>query len=261
VSTRRLIALVAAAVVFGLSIGVVVALATRRGPTVTPAAQDRPGPVLLVPGYGGSTASLAGLAARLAAAGRDVQIVAPPGDGTGDLRAQAKVLGRAASAALSRTGAASVDVVGYSAGGVVARLWVRSFGGGPLARRVITLGSPQHGTKLAGLASVFASASCPAACTQLAPDSDLLHQLNAGDETPAGPRWLSLWTLDDETVTPPDSARLSGAVNVALQDICAGVHISHGQLPDNRLVQGLVLAELAATPTFIPKAADCARLS
>jgi len=259
--TRRLIALVAAVAVLGLSLGVIVALATRDGPKVTPVAQDRPGPVLLVPGYGGSTASLTTLATRLVAAGRDAQVVALPGDGTGDLREQARVLDAAARDALARTGAASVDVVGYSAGGVVARLWVRSYGGGSLARRVVSLGSPQHGTKLAGLATVFARNSCPVACTQLAPNSDLLHGLNSGDETPAGPQWVSLWTVDDETVTPPDSARLTGAVDLALQDICAGVRIGHGELPGNRLVQGIVLAELAGTPVITPHSADCARLS
>ncbi len=258
---RRLLAVVSAVAVLALCLGVVVAMVTRSGPAVTPVPQDRPGPVLLVPGYGGSTASLADLATRLVAAGHDAHVVVPPGEGTGDLREQARVLDAAARAAITRTGAASVDVVGYSAGGVVARLWVRSYGGGSLARRVITLGSPQHGTKLAGFAAAFASASCPAACVQLAPNSDLLDQLNAGDETPAGPRWVSLWTLDDETVTPPDSARLSGAVNVPLQSVCAGVHVSHGELPGSRLVQAIVLAELAAATVAPPQPVDCQGLS
>ena len=114
--------------------------------------QNRLGPVLLVPGYGGSTDSLRSLAARLVAAGRDATIVSLPGDGTGDLVAAADALGDQALAALDRTGAASVDVVGYSAGGVTARLWVAD-GGAALARRIITLGSPNHGTTVADLAN------------------------------------------------------------------------------------------------------------
>jgi triacylglycerol lipase len=63
-------------------IATVVVLLTwlNRSPrAVRPAAQDVAGPVLLVPGYGGSVASLQPLAESLRAAGKDVAIVALPG--------------------------------------------------------------------------------------------------------------------------------------------------------------------------------------
>jgi triacylglycerol esterase/lipase EstA (alpha/beta hydrolase family) len=264
VPPRRLVAIVAALAAVGLAVGVWAALAfsSRSRSVAAPVVQqDRPGPVLLVPGYGGSTGALSGLAARLSAAGRDAQVVTLPGGATGDLRDQAKALDGAARTAIARTGSPSVDVVGYSAGGVVARLWVRSYGGDSLARRVVTLGSPHHGTELAGLATALAPDSCPVACQQLAPGSDLLHRLNAGDETPAGPQWVSLWTTDDETVTPPESARLAGALDISLQGICPGVRVSHGELPTAPLAQGIVLAVLAASPAVAPTTGDCARLS
>jgi triacylglycerol lipase len=245
-----------------LLVGVVVAVAlTRSGKSVAAAPQDRPGPVLLVPGYGGSTDSLQALVGRLRSAGRDARVVDLPGGGTGDLAEQAAALGRAAAAELARTGAASVDVVGYSAGGVVARLWVRELGGGPLARRVVTLGSPHHGTGLASLAGSLLPGACPVACRQLAPDSDLLHRLNSGDETPAGPEWVSIWSTADEVVTPPDSARLTGAVDLTVQGICPQSQVAHGGLPTDPVVQGIVLAELAATPVVSLSTSDCARLS
>jgi hypothetical protein len=40
---------------------------------------------------------------------------------------------------------------GYSAGGVVAHLWVRDGDGGDVERQVLTLGSPQHGTSQAAV--------------------------------------------------------------------------------------------------------------
>jgi hypothetical protein len=72
--------------------------------------------------------------------------------------------------------------MGYSAGGV-ARLWVRDEGGAAVARRVLTLGSPQHGTSQAALGAGLAG-GCPTACQQLVPDSDLLRRLNAGGRDP-----------------------------------------------------------------------------
>ena len=100
----------------------------------------------------------------------------------------------------------------------------------------------------------FAPGECPEACQQLVPGSALLDDLNAVDETPAGPQWLSLWTQVDEVVTPPDSARLSGATNVVLQDLCPGSRVGHGQLPRDAAVQGVVLAALSAEPLTAPRA-------
>ena len=242
---------------------VITALVVRahRADEVRPVAQDRPGPVLLVPGYGDKLSSLATLAAALRHSGRDVTLVNLPGGGTGDLRGQAKALGSAATAAIARTHAPSVDVVGYSAGGVVARLWVKDFGGRGQARRVITLGSPQHGTGVAGVAVDVAPSQCPVACQQLAPDSSLLRALDAGDETPAGPAFVSIWTTDDIVVTPPDSASLVGAVDYAMQSVCPGVRLAHGDLPESPLVIAAVRLELAATPVVRLGPTDCARLS
>jgi triacylglycerol lipase len=181
--------------------------------------------VLLVAGYGGGTTGLDSLARHVRATGRTVIVVPPTGNNTGDLRDQARAVDRVARAAVA-AGAPSVDVVAHSAGGVVARIWVADLGGNRLARRVVTLGSPHHGTQLAALgAGLFAG--CPTACRQLAPDSDLLRGL---PETPRGPRWVSIWTENDQTVVPPDSARLDGAVDIDVQQLCPREQVSHGGL-------------------------------
>lgn len=246
---RGLLAAVALAVAAGL-VAVLVALVPDRAP-----ARDGAGPVLLVPGYGGSRDSLSTLAERIRRTGREARVLTLPGDGTGDLRAQARVLDAAARDALD-AGAPWVDVIGYSAGGVVARLWVATEDGAAAARRVITLGSPLHGTTIAAAGGVLAPDACPLACRQLSPGSALLAGI-AGDP---GVPWLSLWTEDDRTVRPPDSARLPGAVNVALQDVCPDAVVGHGQLPTDPLVTGLVLRALDDVPLAAPDPADCAGL-
>ncbi len=228
-------------------------------PAGPPASQERPGPVLLVPGYGGRTASLQLLADRLTATGRDATVVALPGGGTGDLTRSADALDAAADEALSSTGAQSVDVVGYSAGGVVARLWVTD-GNADVVRRVVTLGSPHHGTALVDLAVDVAPGQCQVGCRQLAPGSDVLARLNAGDETPEGPTWVSVWTTHDRTVTPPDSAELDGALNLSVQSVCPDARVGHGDLTRSPLVQEIVLAELAAGEPVQLGPADCAGL-
>jgi triacylglycerol esterase/lipase EstA (alpha/beta hydrolase family) len=246
------LALAAAAALVG-------ALLSRSAPAAGPVAQDRPGPVLLVPGYGGSTVSLQSLAGALSAAGRDATVVDLPGDGTGDLNVSADALGRAVAAARKRTGEQTVDVVGYSAGGLIARLWVAD-GHADVVRRVVTLGSPHHGTSLADLAGDVAPGQCPVGCQQMASDSDLLAGLNREDETPTGPTWVSIWTTQDETVTPPDSARLAGALNLPVQSVCADARVGHGGLPGDPLVQQMVLAEVAAGAPVDLGPQDCARL-
>ena len=253
---RFVLALVAMAAAAAVVV-VAIVIAVNRQPAVVPVSQSERGPVLIVPGYGGSTTALAALVAALEAAGRDVTVVPPVGDGTGDLDTQAQALDAVATSALARTGTGSVDVVGYSAGGVVARLWVRDHGGGSVARRVLTLGSPHHGTDLAGVATDLTPDTCPEACLQLAPGSDFLNALNSGDETPDGPLWVSIWTADDKVVTPPSSAELDDALNFSVQSICPGVVVTHSGLPRLGFVIAATVNALEVATPSLPTRREC----
>jgi triacylglycerol lipase len=217
------------------------------------AAQDRQGPVLLVTGYGGDVGALAPLRDALEADGRDVLVVPPVAAGTGDLRDQARAVDLVADRALRRSAVGSVDVVGYSAGGVVARLWVRDLGGDEVARRLVSLGSPQHGTRVAAVAAELAG-DCPLACRQLAPGSDLLRRLNARDETPRGPRFVSVWSTADEVVVPSDSARLVGGLGFTVQSVCPARRTAHGQLPSDPVVLAALRRALGVEPPAPPRA-------
>jgi len=218
-------------------------------------AQDRLGPVLLVPGYGGGTGSLDSLASRIRASGRQARVLHLPGSGTGSLVADAALLNAAVNRALTK-GAPSVDVIGYSAGGVVALIWARRDDGAAKARRVITLGAPFHGTQLAAAAAALLPGECPAACRQLVPGSALLSSLAVARATGL-PRWLSLWTTNDEVVMPPTSARLPGAIDEPVQAVCPALTVSHSQLPASPTVVAMVLAALGRTPLARPAAVDC----
>lgn len=223
-----------------VAVGVFVAVRVADSP------EARGGFVVLVPGYGGSQDALRVLADRIEATGRETRLVTLPGNGTGDLLAQVAVLDQVVG------GAASVDVIGYSAGGVVARLWVAR-GGAP--RRVISLGSPLHGTRLAATGGAVVPDACPVACQQLAPGSAVLASV---ERAPVSVPWVSIWTEDDQTVVPPESSRLEGAVNVPVQELCPGMRVSHGELPTNAVTTAVVLGALGQDPpTRRPESVVC----
>jgi triacylglycerol lipase len=202
------------------------------------------------------TSTLQPLATAVRSAGRSVVIVEPFGDGTGGLQQQAEHLADVAQRVRDDAGAASVDVVGYSAGGVVARLWVREEGGAEMTRRVLTVGSPHHGTSQAAVGAEFAG-GCPPACEQLVPDSDLLRRLNAGDETPAGPLWATVRSINDQVVTPVDSAALSGALNIVVQEVCPRATAAHGDLPNDPVVVAALSSVLGVAAPQGPSNVAC----
>jgi triacylglycerol lipase len=250
VSPRRRTLILAVAAVAGLLLVIGGFRLLRNPHSGSRPDQARPGPVILVPGYGGNQGALIQLAGRLDAAGRSTQVLNLPDGGTGDLLVQADALDAAVRAAVAK-GAPSVDVIGYSAGGVVTRLWVDRHDGAAVARRIVTLGSPLHGANIAGVGAALAPDACPQACRELAPGSSTLNKVD-DESVPDGLPWLSIWTEVDETVQPPDSARLDGAVNLPIQSICPQSRVSHGNLPTDPAITALVIDALGTSPLKTP---------
>ncbi len=135
-------------------------------------------------------------------------------------------------AILAATGARQVVVVGHSMGGLVARAYLRRYGGAKI-RRLITVGTPHHG-------SVHAYMLPGAALSQLRPGNAWLEGLNAGGGE-ALPPVVSIWSWHDSMVAPQTSSVLDGAENVAL----AG--IAHNALLRDPGVQQRVAAEILAS--------------
>jgi triacylglycerol lipase len=135
---------------------------------------------------------------------------------------------------------------------------VADLGGDAIARRVVTLASPNHGSDLAAFASGLGSTTCPTACQQLATDSELLRELNRSDETPAGPHWAAIWTEDDKTVVPPESGILDGATGFSVQSVCPGLVVAHTRMPGSPAVVAMVEAELGRARPAPPDGSVCA---
>jgi hypothetical protein len=60
-----------------------------------------------------------------------------------------------------------------------------------------------------------------------------------------------------QTVLPPDSARLAGAIDVPIQSLCPGQRISHSELPVSPVVTAIVLQAIGPGPMRPPRPAVC----
>ncbi|NVM79219.1 triacylglycerol esterase/lipase EstA (alpha/beta hydrolase family) [Duganella sp. SG902] len=176
-------------------------------------------PVLLIHGYAcnsGYWLPMSKLlrAARVSHYGIDLE---PPGASIDDYVPQVA----AAVARLRReTGSPQVIIVAHSMGGLVARAYLRRHGGADIAR-VITLGTPHHGTALAH----FGPGSNAA---QMRRDSAWLAALAASEAITQRTLISSIYSVHDNIIAPQDSSALPGARNLVFGAIG---HVALGRHP------------------------------
>lgn len=198
---------------------------------------EHPYPVVLVHGtFGDMTDSWQALSPLLADNGYCVFALNYGGSsgnlfqGYEDITASAGQLSAFIDGVLSATGAAKVDIVGHSQGGMMPRYYLDFLGGAAKVDALVGLSPSNHGTNLDGLfgllnafpgGSSFLASLCEA-CTQQAAGSSFLTNLNAGGDTVPGVRYTVIATRYDEVVTPYTSQFLSGpaVTNITLQDQC-----------------------------------------
>ncbi|KDN18419.1 lipase [Amycolatopsis rifamycinica] len=196
------------------------------------------------------------------APGSFLQTVGPVAD-------TAKALAAFGDRVLAATGAAKLDVVGHSQGGMNIRYWIKYLGGADKISRLVGLSPSNHGTDLFGLLSTLeripgvpaALGTVCQACNDQAVGSDFLADLNAGGETVPGIQYTVIQTRYDDVVTPYASAFLAPAANVKnilLQNVCGLDFTDHLGITYDPVAQGLVLNALdpahAKTPpcVFVP---------
>lgn len=203
----------------GIAAGTAAGVATS-GTTLAAANAN---PVIVVGGLIGISIAYEPIAARLRADGFRVSIYQLPGLGFGDIRESARSLAGYVDQVRAATGAAKVDLVTHSEGGLVSRWYVKNLGGTEKVARYVSLGSPQQGTYVANIINFLGLGSCAGivACQQMSIGSDLLTGLNGGDDTPGAVRWTTVRTWQDELVRPVGNASLAdGATNVLIQGWC-----------------------------------------
>jgi triacylglycerol esterase/lipase EstA (alpha/beta hydrolase family) len=204
----------------------VVAVAAMGAPSALEAATPPKNPVIIVAGTLSPAFANEPLAARMRADGWKVWIFELPGLGLGDIHQTSAALGPLVDSVRAQTGAAKVDLVGHSQGGLVARDYVKSFGGAAKVDKVIGLGAPNYGTATANLATFLGLGNClgVTACAQMSIGSSYLNTLNAGDDSIGSVRYYNIATKLDELVQPYRNAYLNAydgnIYNAAIQDQC-----------------------------------------
>ena len=214
----------ASAVAFGSS----TISATSEGVTTTVDVQVLHDPIVFVHGFHASGAVWATMVDRLKADGwTDAPLVTFTYDSDVSNATTAALIQTKVDSLLAATGAKKVDFITHSMGGLSSRYFSKNLSGSEKIDALVFLGTPNHGTTLAGL--------CPIqSCLEMRPGSSFLSALNAGDETPGNARYATWWTPCDQATTPPESAALTGATNT--QTAC----MSHDDLYINSTVYAQV---------------------
>jgi triacylglycerol esterase/lipase EstA (alpha/beta hydrolase family) len=158
-------------------------------------------PVLLVHGIWDTGSKLAPIAHALEAAGAPKAecITLSINDGSARLLDLAAEVAKAAEALGPR-----IDLVGFSMGALVSRVYVQRLGGKDRVRRFVSIAGPHSGTVWARFAAARALG-----IRDMAPGSALLRELAADPDPWGSVEVHTLWTPFDGMIVPPRSSVLA----------------------------------------------------
>nr|WP_241665818.1 alpha/beta fold hydrolase [Prescottella subtropica] len=236
-------------------------------------APEHPNPVVLVHGSDSDAyTDWAALAPRLTARGFCVFAPNYGADGTpgtyarGDMIRSAHEIADMVRAVRESTGAAAVDLVGYSQGATVARYFVNRLGGADVVDRWVGIASPTYGGTMYGLVPLLrllpgseriAAWLTSEAIAQQMQGSRLLADLNAGGDTVPGVDYTTIGSRVDEMIQPASNIALrdAGATNLVVQDLCPqnlGGHFAMVYDPFTLALTTAVLDPSAPPPECMP---------
>ncbi|MER7772672.1 alpha/beta fold hydrolase [Kitasatospora sp. NPDC096140] len=160
-----------------------------------------------------------------------------PIGGLGAVPDSAAQLARFVDLVRNASGAAKVDIVGHSQGGMLPNYYVKFLGGASKVDKLVGLAPSNHGTTLDGivnLAPYFPGVAnliytvCQA-CRDQAVGSDFNRTMASRPDTVPGVSYTVISTVYDEVVTPWRTQFLNGANvdNVVLQNHCPVSLVEH----------------------------------
>jgi triacylglycerol lipase len=193
-----------------------------------PSAAQANDPILFVHGWNSSASTWDTMVGRFQADGwTPAELRAFSYDTSQSNATTADVVAAQAADLRADTGAATVDIVTHSMGGLSSRYYLKNLGGTGFVDEWVSLGGPNHGTNTAFFCG-------QTSCVEMRPSSSFLNALNSGDETPGAVNYGTWWSPCDEVINPDESTILSGATNT--QTACIG----HSALRTDATVYGQV---------------------
>jgi triacylglycerol esterase/lipase EstA (alpha/beta hydrolase family) len=170
-------------------------------------------PILLVHGYFSNRGMWIQCRQRLGAAGLGPVYTITLEPIMGSIDAMVPSLAARIGAICRETGRPRIHIVAHSMGGLVTRAYMATHGAALIAR-LVTLGSPHAGTEMAG----FGVGTCT---REMRVGSDWLQTLADLEEADdaAKPPTVSIYTVNDDLVYPPESAVLPWATNVPVAGV------------------------------------------
>ena len=192
-------------------------------------------PVLLLHGVGCNAGVWSGFSRHLAECGIRPVYALSYGPPLASIEHFADQLADRIAGIAAATGAAQVVLVAHSMGGLVARAYLRKYGG-TRVRRLITIGTPHHGSMHAWLMAGMS-------LSQMRPKNAWLADLNGNRDGADGVPVASIWSWHDSMVTPQTSSRIDWGENIALTGI------AHNALLDDPKVWAAAVAQIGLAAT------------
>lgn len=193
-------------------VAVTLAVSGLVGTGAPASAQATADPIVFVHGWNSSSSAWNTMIDRFVAAGyprsRMVAITYNSNQSNGTIATQVR---DAVNSLRASTGAAKVDIITHSMGGLSSRYYLKNLGGTAVVDDWVSLGGPNHGTNWAYACYLFS-----AGCRDMIPGSSFLNNLNATDETPGAVHYGTFWSSCDEIINPDSSVLLSGATNTGV---------------------------------------------
>ena len=125
-------------------------------------------------------------------------------------------------------------IIGHSMGGLVGRAFLARHDPEGRVAKLVTLGSPNHGTVLAELSTALS-------CRQMRVNSEWLKSLAAAERERLHPaRLTTILSYDDNLIAPRVSGSLAGAKDLRL------VSVGHIEMPFSKRIEDLLYQEITS---------------